>query len=84
MSSSSETLSVKDLVRFEEKDYRNTLDLMKELDKLGKEYISLLDAPNPERLEWIKRNYGGYLTSLATYYAKIKAFKEKSRWIWLL
>jgi hypothetical protein len=76
-----EILSVKDLVRFEEKDFNNTKILMAELDKLGKEYISLLDTPNPERLEAIKRTYGGYLTSLATYYSKIKAFKYQGDYL---
>ncbi len=78
---SDEALSVKDLVNFGEKDYNNTKTLMGELDKLGKEYISLLDSPNPDRLEAIKRHYGGYLTSLATYFSKIKAFKYQGDYL---
>lgn len=70
-----EVLSVKDLVKFSQGDYDNTVLMMKELDTLGREYISLLDSPSPERLEAIKRVYGGYLTTLSTYFAKVKAFK---------
>lgn len=81
MSDNNTQLSVKDLVRFEAKDYENTKVLMKELDELGKEYISLLDNPSPERLEAIKRIYGGYLTSLATYFSKIKAFKYQGDYL---
>ena len=76
-----ESLTVKDLIKFSDKDYENTMSLMSELDVLGKEYISLLDKPSPERLEAIKRQYGGYLTSLATYFAKIKCFKYQGDYL---
>lgn len=76
-----ESVTVKDLVNFTEKDLTNTKALMKELDTLGKEYISLLDMPNPERLEAIKRHYGGHLTSLASYFSRIKCFKYQGDYL---
>lgn len=76
-----ESVTVKDLVNFTEKDLVNTKALMSELDTLGKEYISLLDTPNPERLEGIKRQYGGYLTTLASYFSRIKCFKYQGDYL---
>lgn len=75
------SITVNDLVKFSEKDLKNTKELMIRLDKLGKEYISLLDNPSPERLEGIKREYGGNLTSLASYFSRIKCFKYQGDYL---
>lgn len=75
------SVTVKDLVNFSERDLNNTKLLMTRLDTLGKEYISLLDSPNPERLEAIKREFGGNLTTLATYFSRIKCFKYQGDYL---
>ena len=74
-------ITVKDLVKFTERDLTNTKILMSNLDKLGLEYISLLDTANPERLEGIKREYGGNLTTLSTYFSRIKCFKYQGDYL---
>ncbi len=75
------SITVNDLVKFSERDLTNTKQLMNQLDKLGKEYISLLDVPSPERLEGIKREYGGNLTTLASYFSRIKCFKYQGDYL---
>ena len=75
------SITVNDLVKFNEKDLINTKELMNKLDTLGKEYISLLDTPNPERLEAIKRLFGGNLTTLASYFSRIKCFKYQGDYL---
>lgn len=75
------SVTVKDLVNFSERDLNNTKMLMSRLDTLGKEYISLLDSPNPDRLEAIKREFGGNLTTLATYFSRIKCFKYQGDYL---
>ena len=75
------SITVKDLVNFTERDLSNTKIIMNNLDILGKEYISLLDSPSPERLEGIKREYGGHLTTLATFFSRIKCFKYQGDYL---
>lgn len=73
-------LSISSIIKYSRADNDNTRMLMGKLDELGLEYIKLIGSPSPERLEAIKREFGGYLTSLATYYAIIRAYKQNNEY----
>lgn len=69
-------LKVSDIVRnFTHDDLVNTMTILGELKEIGDEYADLNNPTTPDRLEEMKRKVGGYLTSLSTYYAKIKCYK---------
>lgn len=70
-----EKLKVSDLIALTESDYINTNNLIKNLRDLSTEYYNMTDMYDPNQLEVIKRQFDGYMQSLAVYYAKIKKFK---------
>ena len=70
-----EKLKVSDLIALTESDYINTNNLIKNLRDLSTEYHNMTDMYDPNQLEVIKRQFDGYMQSLAVYYAKIKKFK---------
>lgn len=75
-------LKVETIVKnFTEKDFKNTETILNYLKRLGSEYANLDDMASPERLEQIKREMGSYLTSLATYYSKIRCFKSNHEYL---
>lgn len=73
---------ISDIVKnFTEKNYENTKIILKSLKRLGDEYASLEDMATPDRLEQIKREMGSNLTSLTTYYSKIRAYKSNHEYL---
>lgn len=71
---SSNVLKVSDLVKFSEKDYLETKKTLGVMDEMVKEYVRGTDSL--DELENLKRRFNGYLVYLASYYSKIRCFRE--------
>jgi len=74
-------LRVSDIIDFSEKDYTNSKLLIKELDRLTLSYAMAEDSVDVEGLDLIKRQIGGYMTSLSTIYAKIRGVRENFEYL---
>lgn len=82
MSEEKNTLKVGDIVKnFTDVEVKNTSLILNKLKELGDEYANLQDMATPERLEEMKREIGSYLTSLSTYYSKIKCYKSNHEYL---
>jgi|688.fasta_scaffold300882_3 hypothetical protein len=71
---SNNILRVSDLVKFSEKDYLETKKTLGVMDEMVKEYVRGTDSL--DELENLKRRFNGYLVYLASYYSKIRCFRE--------
>lgn len=69
-------LKVSDLVDFKQKDHDGASALMKEMNGMLAEYVSLTDSTNLESLENLKRKFNSKMVHMAVYYSKVSCFKE--------
>ena len=74
-------LKVSDIIDFSEKDYTNSKLLITKLDELSLSYALSENVGDVEGLDLIRRQIGGYMTSLSTIYAKIKGFSENFQYL---
>ena len=74
MEAENQELKVSDLVNFKKEDYTLARELIKTLDGIVDTYSTEVGM-NPKELDTVRREFVANMSTFATIYAKIKAFK---------
>lgn len=72
-------VKISDLIRFSENDYKETKKTLATMNLMVTEYMENKD--NLDELEGLKRRFNSYLVYLATYYSKIRCFRENFEYL---
>lgn len=70
---------ISDLIRFSEVDYKETKKTLGIMNSMVKEYVE--NKEDLDALEDLKRRFNSYLVYLATYYSKIRCFRENFEYL---
>lgn len=79
MSQTSTPVRISDLIRFSEVDYKETKKTLATMNEMVREYVA--NKENLDELESLKRRFNSYLVYLATYYSKIRCFRENFEYL---
>lgn len=79
MSQTSTPVRISDLIRFSEVDYKETKKTLATMNEMVREYVA--NKENLDELEGLKRRFNSYLVYLATYYSKIRCFRENFEYL---
>lgn len=79
MAQTNKPVRISDLIRFSEVDYKETKKTLATMNEMVREYVA--NKENLDELESLKRRFNSYLVYLATYYSKIRCFRENFEYL---
>lgn len=79
MAQTNTPVRISDLIRFSEVDYKETKKTLATMNEMVREYVA--NKENLDELESLKRRFNSYLVYLATYYSKIRCFRENFEYL---
>jgi hypothetical protein len=79
MAQTNPPVKISDLIKFSEVDYKETKKTLATMNQMVTEYVKNTD--DLDGLEDLKRRFNSYLVYLATYYSKIRCFRENFEYL---